>query len=144
MKTLTKYIVLLLITSASIAQNKTQENTEKILGDWVFEQFEHARRSGEMLIVTKTGYVEEVHFIFNRDYTLDVIYSDSKKEKYNWKVNRNQIKISKSNELGQNEKIVDHLEINFLAACNEVFLERNEPHDGIMLKKKLTTADDGF
>jgi septum formation inhibitor-activating ATPase MinD len=140
MKTLTKYIVLLLITSVSIAQNKTQENIEKILGDWVFEQFEQARQSGDMLIVTKTGYVDEVHFIFNSDYTLDVIYSDSKKEKYNWKINRYQIKIFPANELIQNEKISDNFEINFLAVCNQVFLERNQPHDGIMLKKVTPAA----
>jgi hypothetical protein len=135
MRKLAIHFSILLATLASVAQNKTEENSQKILGDWIFEQFEKTDRSGNMLIVTKTGYVEEVHFVFNPDFTLEVIYNKIKNEKYNWKVNRNKIQISATSD-SKNDRIADRFELNFLTACNEVFLEKDELHQGIMLKKK--------
>ena len=84
----------------------------------VLKQFEDAKKNGVIVKVTLTKYAESVSFEFKDDHTLEVIYSNSKKENYLWKFKRDLI-----------------FEIHFLDKISQLFLQRkNDPHHGIMLK----------
>ena len=134
MKRLT--IILLFTISTCVGQSSIEKNTQKLLGNWSFEQFEEAKKEEVVVTVTLTKYVENVSFQFNSDYTLDVIYSDSKKEKYFWKTNSNLIEISPVDSENYNSRIVGEFEIYYMDNISKLYLEiKNKPHHGIMLKK---------
>ena len=134
MKRLT--IILLFTISTCVGQSSIEKNTQKLLGNWSFEQFEEAVKEGVVVTVTLTKYVENVSFQFNSDYTLDVIYSDSKKEKYFWKTNSNLIEISPVDSENYNLRIVGEFEIFYSDNISKLYLQiKNKPHHGIKLKK---------
>lgn len=112
-----------------------QTPVERLLGKWQFEQFEEARKSGSSVVVTKTKFAESVVFIFNKDYTLDVVYSDVKTEKYRWQFNRNFIQITSDDLNNQNSPVLGLYSLHYLDKISQLFLQRkNDPHNGIMLK----------
>ena len=134
MKRLT--IILLFTISTCVGQSSIDKNTQKLLGNWSFEQFEEAKKEEVVVTVTLTKYVENVSFQFNSDYTLDVIYSDSKKEKYFWKTNSNLIEISPVDSENYNLRIVGEFEIFYSDNISKLYLQiKNKPHHGIKLKK---------
>ena len=134
MKRLT--IILLFTISTCVGQSSIEKNTQKLLGNWSFEQFEEAKKEEVVVTVTLTKYVENVSFQFNSDYTLDVIYSDSKKEKYFWKTNSNLIEISPVDSENYNLRIVGEFEIFYSDNISKLYLQiKNKPHHGIKLKK---------
>ena len=128
--------ILLFTLSICSAQNQAEENARKISGKWLFEQFEQVKRSEEKTIITNTIYADSVFFIFNEDNTLDVIYSELKREKYEWKMRRGQLQILAKKDQDHNGKIVDSFDLAFQKDGLAVFLERiGKKHNGITLKR---------
>lgn len=87
------------------------------------------------MTVTLTKYADIVSFDFKDDQTLEVIYSDSKKEKYFWKFKRDLIEITAVEAENFNSEMIGVFEIHFQDKISQLFLQRkNDPHHGIMLK----------
>ena len=129
-------IILLFAFTNCIGQTSTEKNTEKLLRKWSFMQFEEIHKDGNNVTICTEKAVENVLFIFNSDYTLDVI-SNLKKEKYSWKLKKYLIEINSIEPESKNAKILGVFEIKFLDNIFQLFLQRkNESHNGIMLKKQ--------
>ncbi len=135
MKTLA--IIFLFTISTCVGQSSIEKNSQKLIGNWTFVQFEEAKKEGVVITVTITKFVENVSFKFNSDSTLEVIYSESKREKYFWKTtNRDLIEITFADSNNYNSRILGLFEIHFLDKISQLYLQReNEPHNDIMLKK---------
>lgn len=131
-------ITLLFLLSISIcfAQNLDEEITKILIQKWKFEQFEDAEKNGGNVIITKTKYVDSIFFEFKANQKLIVVYSDTKRENYTWKLKKRKIVEITSEELeGYNSKILGEFEIHYLEDISQLFLQRkNTPHNGIMLK----------
>ncbi|MFV8270251.1 hypothetical protein ACNQGP_09990 [Flavobacterium sp. GT2N3] len=132
MKTL---IILLLTISTCVGQSSNEKNSQnRIIHKWNLKQFEQAEKDGVVVTVTLTKYADSVSFEFKNDRTLEVIYSDKKKEYYGWKLKRDLIEIT-SSETNYNPEILGVFEIHFHDKISQLFLQRkNDPHHGIMLK----------
>ena len=132
----TQIIILLFTISTSFGQTSSEKKYLNLIGKWSFEQFEEAKRENGIVKVTKTKFVENVYFEFKKNDTLVVIYSDSKKEKYIYKFERKTVVINAVNSENYNSNILGEFEINFPLTGSLLFLQRkNNPHNGIMLKK---------
>jgi hypothetical protein len=133
MKTL--IIILLLTISTCVGQSSNEKNSQnRIVHKWDLLQFEQAEKEGVIVKVTLTKFADSVTFEFKNDHTLEVIYSDKKKEQYVWKFKRDLIEIT-SSEKNFNPEIVGLFEIHFHDKISQLFLQRkNDPHHGIMLK----------
>jgi hypothetical protein len=128
-------IILLFTISTCVGQSSIEKNTQKLIQKWELQQFEQAEKNGVIVTVTKTKYAESVSFEFKNDQTLEVIYSDSKKEKYFWKFKRDMIEITSSESENYNPEILGVFEIHFSNKISQLFLQhKNDPHHGIMLK----------
>ncbi|OUD35198.1 hypothetical protein [Flavobacterium sp. FPG59] len=133
MKTL--IITLLLSISTCVGQSLNEKNLQnRIVHKWGLLQFEQAKKDGVITQVILTKYADSVLFEFKNDQTLEVIYSDKKKEQYTWKFKRSLIEIS-STDTNYNPEILGLFEIHFQDKISQLFLQRkNDPHHGIMLK----------
>lgn len=134
MKTL--IITLLLTISTCVGQSSTEKNSQnKIIYKWDLKQFEYAEKNGVIVTVTLTKYADVVSFEFKDNQTLEVIYSNAKKENYLWKFKRDLIEITAVDTQNFNAEIIGVFEIHFQDKISQLFLQRkNDPHHGIMLK----------
>jgi hypothetical protein len=133
MKTL--IIILLVTISTCFGQSSNEKNSQNsIVRKWDLKQFEQAEKDGVNVKVTLTKYADRVSFEFKNDQTLEVIYSDKKKENYVWKFKRDLVEIT-TTATDYNPEILGLFEIHFLDKISQLFLQRkNDPHHGIMLK----------
>jgi hypothetical protein len=129
-------IILLFTISTCLGQSEIEKSSqERLIHKWELKQFEVAKKNGVIVKVTLTKYAESVSFEFKDDYTLEVIYSNSKKENYLWKFKRDLIEIITVEAENFNSEIIGVFEIHFLDKISQLFLQRkNDPHHGIMLK----------
>jgi glycogen debranching enzyme len=129
-------IILLFAASISYAQSQTETHTQRLLGKWRFEQFEDVTRSGDKIIVKKTGFAHDsVSFIFNENHTLNVNFSAAESQTFTWTIRKDLLEISSENEKNAYPKIVGVFEVHYLDSVSRLFLQRkNKPHNGIMLK----------
>jgi hypothetical protein len=134
MKTL--LITLLLTIYTCFGQNSTEKNSQnKIIHKWQLKQFENAEKNGVIVTVTLTKYADVVSFEFKDNQTLEVIYSNARKENYLWKFKRDLIEITAVDTQNFNAEIIGVFEIHFQNKISQLFLQRkNDPHHGIMLK----------
>lgn len=134
MKTL--IITLLLTVSTCFGQISTEKNSQnKIIHKWELKQFEYAEKNGGIVTVTLTKYAEVVSFEFKDNQTLEVVYSNARKENYLWKSKRDLIEITAVDTQNFNALIIGLFEIHFQDKISQLFLQRkNDPHHGIMLK----------
>ena len=134
MKTL--IITLLLTISTCVGQSSTEKNSQnKIIYKWDLKQFEYAEKNGVIVTVTLTKYADVVSFEFKDNQTLEVIYSNAKKENYLWKFKRDLIEITAVDTQNFNAEIIGVFEIHFQDKISQLFLQRkNDLHHGIMLK----------
>ena len=92
-------------------------------------------KNGVIVTVTLTKYADVVSFEFKDNQTLEVIYSNAKKENYVWKYKRNLKEITSVDTQNFNAEIIGACEIYFQDKISQLFLQRkNDPHHGIMLK----------
>lgn len=134
MKTL--ILTLLLTISTCFGQSSTEKNSiNKVIHKWELKQFEYAEKTGVVVTVTLTKYADVVSFEFKDNKTLEVVYSNTRKENYLWNFKRNLIEISATDTQNFNAEIIGVFEIHFLEKVSQLFLQRkNDPHHGIMLK----------
>jgi hypothetical protein len=134
MKTL--IITLLLTISTCFGQTSTEKNSQnKIIHKWELKQFENVEKNGVIVTVTLTKYADIVSFEFKDNQTLEVIYSNARKENYLWKFKRDLIEITAVDTQNFNDEIIGVFEIHFQNKISQLFLQRiNDPHHGIMLK----------
>ncbi|TDD77572.1 hypothetical protein [Flavobacterium caseinilyticum] len=134
MKTL--IIALLLTISTCLGQSSIEKNSQnKLIHKWELKQFEYAEKNGVIVTVTLTKYADVVSFEFKDNQTLEVIYSNAKKENYLWKYKRNLIEITSVDTQNFNAEIIGAFEIYFQDKMSQLFLQRkNDPHHGIILK----------
>ena len=134
MKTL--IITLLLTISTCVGQSSTEKNSQnKIIYKWELKQFEYAEKNGVIVTVILTKYADVVSFEFKDNQTLEVIYSNAKKENYLWKFKRDLIEITAVDTQNFNAEIIGVFEIHFQDKISQLFLQRkNDLHHGIMLK----------
>lgn len=134
MKTL--ILTLLLTISTCFGQSSTEKNSlNNVIHKWELKQFEYAEKTGVVVTVTLTKYADVVSFEFKDNKTLEVVYSNAKKENYLWNFKRNLIEISATDTQNFNAEIIGVFEIHFLEKVSQLFLQRkNDPHHGIMLK----------
>ncbi|MCF6142372.1 DUF5673 domain-containing protein [Flavobacterium sp. K77] len=134
MKTL--FITLLLTISTCFGQSLTEQNSQnKIIHKWELKQFENVEKNGVIVTVTLTKYADIVSFEFKDNQTLEVIYSNARKENYLWKFKRDLIEITAVDKQNFNAEIIGLFEIHFQNKISQLFLQRkNDPHHGIMLK----------
>jgi hypothetical protein len=129
-------ITLLLIISTCVGQSSIEKNSQnKLIHKWELKQFEDVENNGVVVTVTLTKYADVVSFDFKDNQTLEVIYSNAKKENYLWKFRRNLIEIKSVDIQNFNAEIIGVFEIHFQDKISQLFLQRkNDPHHGIMLK----------
>jgi hypothetical protein len=129
-------ITLLLIISTCVGQSSIEKNSQnKLIHKWELKQFEDVENNGVVVTVTLTKYADVVLFDFKDNQTLEVIYSNAKKENYLWKFRRNLIEIKSVDIQNFNAEIIGVFEIHFQDKISQLFLQRkNDPHHGIMLK----------
>lgn len=129
-------ITLLLTISTCVGQNSIEKNSQnKLIHKWELKQFEDVENNGVVVTVTLTKYADVVSFDFKDNQTLEVIYSNAKKENYLWKFRRNLIEIKSVDTQNFNAEIIGVFEIHFQDKISQLFLLRkNDPHHGIMLK----------
>ncbi len=134
MKTL--IIALLLTISTCLGQSSIEKNSQnKLIHKWELKQFEYAEKNGVIVTVTLTKYADVVSFEFKDNKTLEVIYSNAKKENYLWNYKRNLIEITSVDTQNFNAEIIGAFEIYFQDKISQLFLQRkNDQHHGIMLK----------
>ncbi len=134
MKTL--ILTLLLTISTCFGQSSTEKNSlNNVIHKWELKQFEYAEKTGVVVTVRLTKYADVVSFEFKDNKTLEVVYSNAKKENYLWNFKRNLIEISATDTQNFNAEIIGVFEIHFLEKVSQLFLQRkNDPHHGIMLK----------
>jgi hypothetical protein len=129
-------ITLLLTISTCVGQSSIEKNSQnKLIHKWELKQFEDVENNGVVVTVTLTKYADVVSFDFKDNQTLEVIYSNAKKENYLWKFRRNLIEIKSVDIQNFNAEIIGVFEIHFQDKISQLFLQRkNDPHHGIMLK----------
>lgn len=129
-------ITLLLTISTCVGQSSIEKNSQnKLIHKWELKQFEDVENNGAVVTVTLTKYADVVSFDFKDNQTLEVIYSNAKKENYLWKFRRNLIEIKSVDIQNFNAEIIGVFEIHFQDKISQLFLQRkNDPHHGIMLK----------
>lgn len=129
-------ITLLLTISTCVGQSSIEKNSQnKLIHKWELKQFEDVENNGVVVTVTLTKYADVVSFDFKDNQTLEVIYSNAKKENYLWKFRRNLIEIKSVDTQNFNAEIIGVFEIHFQDKISQLFLQRkNDPHHGIMLK----------
>jgi hypothetical protein len=129
-------ITLLLTISTCVGQSSIEKNSQnKLIHKWELKQFENVENNGVIVTVTLTKYADVVSFDFKDNQTLEVIYSNVKKENYLWKFRRNLIEIKSVDIQNFNAEITGVFEIHFQDKISQLFLQRkNDPHHGIMLK----------
>lgn len=129
-------ITLLLTISTCVGQSSIEKNSQnKLIHKWELKQFEDVENNGAAVTVTLTKYADVVSFDFKDNQTLEVIYSNAKKENYLWKFRRNLIEIKSVDIQNFNAEIIGVFEIHFQDKISQLFLQRkNDPHHGIMLK----------
>ena len=129
-------ITLLLTISTCVGQSSIEKNSQnKLIHKWELKQFEYVEKNGVVVTVTLTKYADVVSFDFKDNQTLEVIYSNAKKENYLWKFRRNLIEIKSVDIQNFNAEIIGVFEIHFQDKISQLFLQRkNDPHHGIMLK----------
>lgn len=129
-------ITLLLTISTCVGQSSIEKNSQnKLIHKWELKQFEDVENNGVVVTVTLTKYADVVSFDFKDNQTLEVIYSNAKKENYLWKFRRNLIEIKSVDIQNFNAEIIGVFEIHFQHKISQLFLQRkNDPHHGIMLK----------
>jgi hypothetical protein len=129
-------ITLLLTISTCVGQSSIEKNSQnKLIHKWELKQFEDVENNGVVVTVTLTKYADVVSFDFKNNQTLEVIYSNAKKENYLWKFRRNLIEIKSVDIQNFNAEIIGVFEIHFQDKISQLFLQRkNDPHHGIMLK----------
>jgi hypothetical protein len=129
-------ITLLLTISTCVGQSSIEKNSQnKLIHKWELKQFEDVENNGVVVTVTLTKYADVVLFDFKDNQTLEVIYSNAKKENYLWKFRRNLIEIKSVDIQNFNAEIIGVFEIHFQDKISQLFLQRkNDPHHGIMLK----------
>lgn len=129
-------ITLLLTISTCVGQSSIEKNSQnKLIHKWELKQFEDVENNGVVVTVTLTKYADVVSFDFKDNQTLEVIYSNAKKENYFWKFRRNLIEIKSVDTQNFNAEIIGVFEIHFQDKISQLFLQRkNDPHHGIMLK----------
>lgn len=133
MKTIISIFLFTISTCIGQTANETISQN-RIVHQWTLKQFEKAEKNGVIVTVTLTQFADNVYFIFRNDHTLEVLYSDKKKEYYVWNYNRNFIEIIAS-DTNFNSEILGKFELHFLDKVSQLFLQRkNDPHHGIMLK----------
>jgi len=130
------FITLLFTISTCVGQSSMAENSQnKLIHKWELKQFEDAKKNGAIVTVTLKKYADLVSFEFKVNQTLEVIYSDSKKESYLWKFTREFIEITAVDSKNLNVEITGIFKIYFQDKISQLFLERkNDPHNGITLK----------
>jgi hypothetical protein len=130
------FITLLFTISTCVGQSSMAENSQnKLIHKWELKQFEDAKKNGAIVTVTLKKYADLVSFEFKDNQTLEVIYSDSKKESYLWKFTREFIEITAVDSMNLNVEITGIFKIYFQDNISQLFLERkNDPHNGITLK----------
>lgn len=130
------FITLLFTISTCVGQSSMAENSQnKLIHKWELKQFEEAEKNSAIVTVTITKYADLVSFEFKDNQTLEVIYSDSKKESYLWKFTREFIEITAVDSMNLNVDITGIFKIYFQDKISQLFLERkNDPHHGITLK----------
>lgn len=129
-------ITLLLTISTCVGQSSIEKNSQnKLIHKWELKQFEDVENNGVVVTVNLTKYADVVSFDFKNNQTLEVIYSNAKKENYLWKFRRNLIEIKSVDIQNFNAEIIGVFEIHFQDKISQLFLQRkNDPHHGIMLK----------
>lgn len=132
----TVIIILLLSITTCVGQNSIEKNSQiRLIHKWELKQFEDAEKNGVVVTINLTKYAEIVSFEFKDNMTLEVIYSNSKKENYLWKTKRNLIEITSVEAQNCNSEIIGVFEIHFQDKISQLFLQRkNDTHHGIMLK----------
>lgn len=130
------FITLVFTISTCVGQSSMAENSQnKLIHKWELKQFEEAEKNSAIVTVTLTKYADLVSFEFKDNQTLEVIYSDSKKESYLWKFTREFIEITAVDSMNLNVDITGIFKIYFQDKISQLFLERkNDPHHGITLK----------
>ena len=131
------FLILITTISSCFGQNSIENSSlKKIVHKWELKQFENAEKNGVIVTVTLTKYADPVSFEFKEDGTLEVIYSDSKKENYFWKFKGKYIEITVNGAENFNPEILGVFETYYHNKISQLFLQRkNDPHHGIMLKK---------
>jgi hypothetical protein len=108
------FITLLFTISTYVGQSSMAENSQnKLIHKWELKQFEDAEKNGAIVTVTLTKYADLVSFEFKDNQTLEVIYSDSKKESYLWKFTREFIEITAVDSKNLNVEITGIFKIYF-------------------------------
>jgi hypothetical protein len=130
------FITLLFTISTCVGQSSMAENSQnKLIHKWELKQFEDAEKNSAIVTVNLTKYADLVSFEFKDNQTLEVIYSDSKKEGYLWRFTREFIEITAVDSMNLNVEITGIFKIYFQDKISQLFLERkNDPLHGITLK----------
>jgi hypothetical protein len=116
--------------------NNQESDKQKIIGKWSFEEYQEAEKSGSVVTVTLTRYVDAISFEFKSEGGLEVVFSDSKIEYYGFKFKRDMIEIIPESENNFTSDICGTFELSFQDKISKLFLQRKgKPHHGIMLKK---------
>lgn len=130
-------LIIFLTFATCFSQTKTETNVQRLIHKWQFVNFEEADRKDHIVTITKTKFVQDVFFIFNEDFTLDVVYTDKLTEKYLWRIRKNILEITAVEQGLKNPKIEGLYTLIFLDKLPELFLQRlNKPHNGITLIRK--------
>lgn len=118
--------ILLFTFSISHSQNHPADANQKILGKWYMEQYGNTSQSENQFHIQKTGGTDTIWATFNEDYTLDLVYSETKKEKYNWKIKGDKIQITAGKDGNKKSEIIGKFEMNFWRKDSELALFKDD------------------
>jgi len=133
MKKLT--VILIFAFSISYAQNQTEINTKKLLGKWSLEKYGNTSKSENVRHIQKTSGNDTIWVMVNDDYTIDITYSETKKEKYKWKINEDTIQIKAING-DADADVVGNFEMAIWKNATEIALfPKDKSLRGVKLKR---------
>jgi len=108
-----KILITSLLFICSICQSQTDDANQKILGKWFMEQYGNTSQTKDQYHIQKTSGTETITVVFNPNNTLDLTYTETKKEKYKWEIKDDKIKITATKDGNKKSEIVGEFEINF-------------------------------
>ncbi len=135
MKHLT-FIFLILLSLTSLAQNKTEEDYKKIIGEWTLLNREERRWVNNQIEIKDISPIDTVKVSFNSDFSITLKHSNSQEAKFKVKVKSKKIKITQiSGKL--NDELLEGEFIIILSNDNQNFELRysGSPHDRVYFKK---------
>lgn len=120
----------------ALAQNKVDENYNKIIGEWTLLNRDQRRWVNNQIEITNISPIDTVKVNFNSDYSITLKHSNNGEAKFNVKIKRKKIKIkqisgNKSDKLLEGEFII----VISKDALNLELVYSGPPHDRIFFEK---------